>query len=172
VLWALGDAEVTGRPCDPTASSSNGPRGPGSDAVTAIFALLELAAVAAAVALAARRPDDGRHLVLAAFTAVLAFVTLGKVLSPQFLIWLAPLALVAGLHGARAPAALVLLALPLTQLEFPSRYFDLVDGDNRVVALVGLRNLVLLVALSLALAQLAGRARSPAPAGSSPARSG
>ena len=172
VLWAFGDAEVTGAPKEPDRFKSNGLTGGPVGPVTAIFALLELAAVAAAVALAARRPGDDRHLVLAAFTAVLAFVTLGKVLSPQYMIWLAPLAIVAGLHGARAPAALVLLALPLTQLEFPSRYFDLVDGENGVVALVGLRNLVLLVALSLALAQLARRARSPVPAASPPAHSG
>ena len=47
------------------------------------------------------RPLDGPHarrrpaLVLAALTAVAAFAALGKVLSPQFLIWLVPLAALA-----------------------------------------------------------------------------
>ena len=52
--------------------------------------------------------------------AVVAFVALGKVLSPQFLIWLAPLVpLVAGRRGLRASVLLV-VALVLTQLWFPS----------------------------------------------------
>ncbi|MDP9384519.1 MAG: hypothetical protein M3P50_04690, partial [Actinomycetota bacterium] len=97
------------------------------------------------------------RLLLACLAGVLAFVAVGKVLSPQFLIWVAPFAVVS---GTRLPAALAVAAIPLTQLEFPVRYFDLVGGDPAVVALVGVRNGLLLAALSLALARLAAPARS------------
>ena len=105
------------------------------------------------------RPHDRALLVRAALAALLAFVALNKVLSPQYLLWLAPPAAVAWCCGARAAAAATGLAVVLTQLEFPVRYFDLVDGDPAVIALVALRNVTLLAALSLVLAPLAAPAR-------------
>ena len=51
-----------------------------------------------------------------------AFVALGKVLSPQFLIWLVPLVpLVRGRRGLAA-AAMLGAAMLLTQAWFPDRY--------------------------------------------------
>jgi hypothetical protein len=101
--------------------------------------------------------------VLATLGVLLAFVALGKVLSPQFVVWLAPFAAVLfAWGGRRVIAGLLVAATVLTQIEFPSRYFDLVDGENGIVALVGLRNLLLLAALSATVAALA---RSPRPAG-------
>lgn len=151
VLWVLGDSEVTGAPVAPDRFKSNGLRGGAAPFLAGFFAVLQLAAVAAAAALAARRPGNPDQLVVAAFAALLAFVALGKVLSPQYLLWLAPLALAAYARGARAAAALTLAAVPLTQLEFPHRYFELVDGDAVTIALVAARNGLLLAALALAL---------------------
>lgn len=156
VLWALGDSQVTGAPARPDRFKSNGLAGGPDDLVAAVFAALQFLAVAAAVALAARG-GDAERLVLACLAALLAFVALGKVLSPQFLVWIAPFAAVS---AARMPAVLALAALPLTQVEFPARYFDLVAGDPGVVGLVGVRNALLLAALSLVLVRLAAPARS------------
>ena len=78
-----------------------------------------------------RGPAAERALVLASLAAVVAFAALGKVLSPQFLIWVVP-ARGAGLRrGAMdALAAAVAAAIVLTLLEFPARYFDLVARDT------------------------------------------
>jgi hypothetical protein len=98
--------------------------------------------------------------VLCCFQAAIAFGALGKVLSPQYLVWLTPFAAVAFAWGARVPAALIALACVLTQIEFPRRYFDLVADDDTTFAMVGVRNVALIVAgLSLA----AALARSPSP---------
>jgi hypothetical protein len=84
------------------------------------------------------------RLVRFAAAAVVAFTALGKVLSPQFLIWLVPLVpLVAGRRGLAA-SALLGLALVLTQLWFPFRYWDFaLRFDETVSWLVLARDLVL-----------------------------
>ena len=72
-------------------------------------------------------------MVLCGFAALLAFVTLGKVFSPQYVIWLAPFAALAWVWGRRAVALLVAAAIVLTHVEFPSRYFDLINVQTDVV---------------------------------------
>ena len=58
---------------------------------------------------------------------VAAQVALGRVLSPQFVLWLLPLVpLVAGRRG-RLAGALLAVALVLTQLWFPDLYRDYVN---------------------------------------------
>jgi hypothetical protein len=94
---------------------------------------------------------------------VLAFVALGKVLSPQYLIWIVPFAAVAWAWGPRLPAGLALAAAAVTQLEFPARYFELVAGDGTAIALVAIRNALLLAAaLSLAAGSARWRPRAAA----------
>jgi uncharacterized membrane protein len=95
-----------------------------------------------------RRPAGKEELLRWSAAAVVAFVALGKVLSPQFLIWLAPLVpLVGGLRGLRA-SILLGAALVLTQLWFPSRYWELArDLDALPSTLVLLRDLTLVAVL-------------------------
>jgi hypothetical protein len=89
-------------------------------------------------------------LIRFAAAAVCAFVAFGKVLSPQFLLWLVPLVpLVAGRRGLAA-ASLLTAALVLTQVWFPQRYWDYA-GPFHLAWVVLLRDLVL-VALVVVLA--------------------
>jgi hypothetical protein len=91
-----------------------------------------------------------------AAAVLVAFVALGKVLSPQFLIWLLPV-----VPLARRWSANLLLAgaLVLTQLWFPFRYWDLVrEFDPFASWLVLARDLVL-VALVVTVAKAARNAR-------------
>ena len=108
-----------------------------------------------------KRPLWSAALVAALATGV-AYAVLGKVLSPQYLIWTVPLGALALAWGERALAAATAAAIVLTQLEFPARYFDVVHRDAGAVALVVARNLVLLAVLLLALRAL--RQPEPAPA--------
>jgi hypothetical protein len=98
----------------------------------------------------ARGPLSRERLVRYAAAAVVAFVALGKVLSPQFLIWLIPLVpLVRGRRGVAA-SALLAVALVLTQLWFPYRYWDFaLTFDETVARLVLARDLVLVALLAL-----------------------
>ena len=85
---------------------------------------------------------------------MLAFAALGKVLSPQYMLWLVPLGALAFAWRMHALAAALGAAALLTLLEFPARYLDLVDREAFPLAVVALRNLALLVALGLALRAL------------------
>jgi uncharacterized membrane protein len=77
----------------------------------------------------ARRPLDPQRLVRSVTAAVLAFVLLGKVFSPQYLLWLIPLVpLLEGLFAVGATVALA-AAILLTRLYFPGRWHDLILFD-------------------------------------------
>jgi Glycosyltransferase family 87 len=95
------------------------------DALAVIQTVLQLAALGGIWVWFTRGPADRDRLVRAWAAAVCAFVALGKVLSPQFLIWLIPLVpLVRGRRGLAA-GGLLAVALVLTQLWFPYRYWAL-----------------------------------------------
>ena len=170
VLWAIGGNEVTGTNINPDRFKSNGLAGPHVDAVAAVFTVLLALTLLTIVALAAWRPRP-RELMLASFAAVLAFVVLGKVLSPQYIVWLFPFAVLAwcwredvGVEAGRAPvvrwlpriaALCVLAAAVVGQLWFPARYFELVASDQSVVLLVAIRNALFVVALAALIAAVA-----------------
>jgi hypothetical protein len=113
--------------------------------------VLQLAAIAGVWVWFWRGDQRSRErVVTASAAAVCGFVALGKVLSPQFLIWLVPLVpLVRGRRGLLASGLLV-GALVLTQLWFPNRYWWLVYGFHiRETILVLARDAVLVALLAV-----------------------
>jgi hypothetical protein len=121
-----------------------------ADVVAALLLVAQVAVVVGIWIAFARGPADKERLVRYSAAAVCAFVVLGKVLSPQFLIWLFPLVpLVAGRRGAIA-TGLVGLAAVLTQVWFPTRYWDLVNDLAAGPSwLVVARDLLLLATLAV-----------------------
>jgi len=97
----------------------------------------------------ARSSRDPARLLVASAAAVTAFVAFGKVLSPQFMIWLLPLVPLVAARGAVAAPVFFAGALVATQAWFPSRYWDVVALEG-VVWVVLVRDL-LLVALFIGL---------------------
>ena len=95
-------------------------------------------------------PDTTRRIVTAFAASVAVFVTFAKVFSPQYLVWLLPLVpLVGGRRGAVATGLLGLAAL-LTQLWFPSHYWELVnDFAPSASWLVLARDLLLLAIVAV-----------------------
>jgi hypothetical protein len=127
--------------------------------------LLSLVQLAVLVWIWLRRPGTAAELLRWGAAALVAFVSLGKVLSPQFLIWLAPVVpLVAGRRGLAA-SGLLAGALVLTQAWFPYRYWELaLEFDGVASALVLVRDLVLVALLAVLVMDRgrgAGRSRSP-----------
>ncbi|WP_299530973.1 glycosyltransferase 87 family protein [uncultured Streptomyces sp.] len=98
---------------------------------------------------AVRTPAD------AAFTAVLLFTTTSRVISPQYLVWLVGLAAVCLVFRGSTmtlPAVLVVAASGVTLLEFPVGFAHVVASDAHGVALLVVRN-GLLVAATLTAAR-------------------
>ncbi|GAQ54165.1 glycosyltransferase 87 family protein [Streptomyces acidiscabies] len=93
----------------------------------------------------------------AAFTAVLLFTLSSRVISPQYLVWLIGTAAVClCFRGSRMglPAVLVLVAAGVTVIEFPIRFDDVVDSTPLGVALLLVRNGLLVTAALTACARL------------------
>ncbi|EMF21231.1 hypothetical protein H114_32019 [Streptomyces gancidicus BKS 13-15] len=89
----------------------------------------------------------------AAFTAVLLFTVTSRVISPQYMVWLVGTAAVClCFRGSRMgrPAALVLVACPVTTLEFPVWFGHVVASDALGVTLLAVRNGLLVTASLLA----------------------
>ncbi|MCX5413113.1 glycosyltransferase family 87 protein [Streptomyces sp. NBC_00059] len=89
----------------------------------------------------------------AAFTAVLLFTVTSRVISPQYMVW--PLgvgAVCLVFRGSRMvlPACLVLAATGVTLLEFPLGFAHVVASDAEGVALMAVRNGLLVAATLIA----------------------
>jgi hypothetical protein len=100
----------------------------------------------------------------AAFAAVLLFTTTSRVISPQYLVWLVGLAAVCLVRRETRmvrPALLTLAAAAVTVLEFPVWFAHVVASDALGIALLLLRN-GLLVAATLVACRRLWRATVPA----------
>jgi hypothetical protein len=138
-----------------TMKSSHGSQnlaGAAPDTLAVLSTVVQIAVLATIWVWYARGPAGRDRLLAGSAAAVCAFVAFGKVLSPQFLIWLIPLVpLVRGRRGLVA-SGLLASALLLTQLWFPFRYWELaLEFDPAASWLVLARDLML-VALTLTLA--------------------
>jgi len=144
-----------------TMSSSHGSQnlaGAAPNVLAVAQTILQLAALITVWILFARGSADRERLLQASAAALVAFVALGKVLSPQFLIWLLPIVPLVRDRRGLAASALLALALVLTQLWFPYRYWDLaLRFDAFPSWLVLTRNLVLVGLLFVLLAELRDR---------------
>ena len=120
----------------------------GHGVVAAAFAALQAVSLVALWIAFARGPATRERLLRYAAASACAFVVFGKVLSPQFLLWLIPLVpLVRGRRGVAATGALT-VALVLTQVWFPERYWSYADSFH-LSGVVLARNLALAVLLAV-----------------------
>jgi hypothetical protein len=117
-----------------------------ADAVAKLQTVAQALAVVAAAMLFARSRRTPWDLVAAAATTVTAAAVAGKVLSPQFLLWVAPLVVLA--RSLAAPA-LIATAMLITNGLFPDRYDALIAQRGGEVALLVARNVLLIAALGL-----------------------
>ena len=160
----LGEAERTG------SHRSDGIEHPASGALIGLFTTALLGAVAL---LSVLTGTERRDLVAASLAGAVAFAVLGKVLSPQFIVWAVPLGVLAFAWRRQLLAGAVALAAILTLVEFPARYLDFLEREPALVAVVATRNLLLLATVALVLSelglgrheQLLDRGRPPVAAG-------
>jgi uncharacterized membrane protein len=135
--------------------------GTAAKAVAAISLLVEAAALAAVWFFFARGPRGPRELLLAVAAIVVGFVAFGKVLSPQYLVWVAaavPLAL-GRVTQLALPATMV--AALLTRHVYLYDYHDLLLA-GRVSWVMLARNLLLVAVYCSLVLALADRARAGA----------
>ena len=138
---------------------SNDLEGALPDAIAFVSALVLAAALLAVLWLFARGPARLADVLTASVAAVVAFVVFGKVLSPQFMIWLIPLVPLVARRVWPAAMAFLVAALAATNLWFPERYGDLTHL-GAVAWLVLLRNVLLVALFALLLLHLARTARA------------
>lgn len=98
----------------------------------------------------ARHPGDARLLVAACAATTVALLVCGKVLSPQFLVWLLPVCFLVGGRYGPLSAALAAAAMLLTFSYFPHRYWDLVALEDLPIGLLVLRDATLIALLAAA----------------------
>lgn len=122
--------------------------GGAADAIAALTTLLSVVAVLVPLAAWLRARDPGEEpverLLLAVAATVTGLVAFGRVLSPQYLVWLVPLTALTAPRRAWPAWGLLALSLGLTQVWFPHHFFEIrsVGGITwvvlvRNVALVG-----------------------------------
>ena len=99
---------------------------PAEPALRALSSLLLIVGVSASWLYAYRRLSAARDeadrllaVVLANLACLIAFITLGKVFSPQYCVWLIPLAALASPFFSSSSRALLLFGFLLVQIEYP-----------------------------------------------------
>jgi hypothetical protein len=125
--------------------------------------LASIAAVALVVLVAWvywRGADDDTRLVTACAAAVAGFTVFGKVLSPQYLVWLVPLVPLAAGRLGRYAAVTFLAALALSMPEYLSGNRHGLERETWTVWVLLLRNGLLVATFFLLLGTLRSRERN------------
>jgi hypothetical protein len=148
---------------DPTVVTNHGSQnfeGTIPDGLAAVETAFQALALVTVWVVAAKLRPARERLLAGSAAAVAAVVAFGKVLSPQFLIWLIPLVpLVAGSLGLAA-CGLLALAFVTTQIWFPYRYWDVVALEP-VGWLVLVRDVLLIALLAVLVAAMRRERAAP-----------
>lgn len=149
-------------------SGSQNLTGAGADTLAVLQGVAQVAAVVLVWVSFWRGPASSERLVRHAAAAVVAFVALSKVLSPQFLVWLVLLVPLVVTARGRVPLWLLTAACAVTAAWFPARYWELVkEFDPLSSWLVLVRGVLLLVLLAVLMSpareRAPARSRSPVP---------
>jgi len=104
--------------------------------------------------------DDLVIEALAPLAAVLAMLIFSTIVSPQYVLWFLPFAALATARGDRTIGALSLAIASLSMVGL-AWIHGLIPGEWHVIAVIGLRNLLLVVLLGVCLSRLWSSARSP-----------
>jgi hypothetical protein len=158
--------------------------GPGDSWLVANATYVMLAVMAVIVvllAIATRRLGALPHsmgrevdlVLLGALSLASAFIVFNKVGSPQYMLWLAPIVavgLVLRPPDWKVPALLMLGVAVLTTVVFPTFYFALMELNPAITAVLGFRNLLVVVLLAWSVAKLVSAAfvRPQVPLGTRP----
>ena len=135
-VQSYGSENVTGRWADAFASLST------------LLIVLSIATVALWMWRALRREsgDVAGVFVAAVAASLVAAVLLGKVISPQYMVWLLPAVLLVPGTWGRVAVATMVVAMPLTQLVFPALFATFVERGAELPAwLLFARNMLLVV---------------------------
>ncbi len=179
--YLMGMRLLAGTPL--TVDSSFGSQGlqGGVPDLMALISVIVLVALVVAIALtvlrilpAGRGLDDPAIFVAGIAATGIALLVAGKVLSPQFLVWIVPAAVLVRGRFGWASAIVTAVALLLTHAYFPGAYWGLVALRPSEMALLIVRDAVLIALLALVwprrgmeapLRAPAGQKGSPAPGG-------
>lgn len=156
-LFGIGVGTVNG-------SGSQNLDASGAGVIAIVQTVLQAAALLGAWIWFARGEANGERFTRASAAAIVAFVAFGKVVSPQYMIWLCPFVLLVKGRRGIVSSALLVVSLLLTQLWFPYRYWDYALGfDALPSAFVFLRDIVLVGLFATLLIDLRPRGQeSPA----------
>jgi uncharacterized membrane protein len=124
--------------------------GTGAHAAAVLSSGAQIVAVLAVWLIYLRGPATRERLVTYSAAAVAAFVAFGKVLSPQYMVWLIPLV---PLVRRQLAQAVLVAALVMTQIEFPARYWALADDLRPSISWLVLARDLVLVALVVLLVE-------------------